>query len=174
MIRLLPLVIALALALSGCDLSMSKQKRYDTYAAASFWAEGGKARPLPDHVVAQGDAALLAAAAHPPPVTPGLVARGRERFGIFCAPCHGLGGDGDGIVVARGFPAPPSFHLNRLEDAPAAHFFDVITNGYGAMYAYGDRVPPSDRWAIIAYIRALQLQRHATLALAPEAKGRLQ
>ena len=166
-------LIALALALSGCDLSMSKQKRYDTYAPAKFWRDGTSARPLPAHVVAEGDAELAKEAANPPPVTPDLVTRGRQRFDIFCAPCHGLGADGDGIVVKRGFPAPPSFHGAKLVDAPASHFFDVITHGYGAMYSYADRVPPRDRWAIVAYIRALQLQRHATLALAPEAAGEL-
>jgi mono/diheme cytochrome c family protein len=86
---------------------------------------------------------------------------GQEQFAIYCAPCHGPEGDGDGRVVQNGFPAPPSFHSERLRQAPAGHYFDVITNGYGDMYSYADRVQPEERWAIIAYIRALQLSRQA-------------
>jgi mono/diheme cytochrome c family protein len=167
------LLLALILLLSGCDLSMTQQKRYDIYAPASIWPDGTSARPLPEHVVARGDLARDAEAKTPPEATPQLLTRGQERFDIFCAPCHGLAGDGDGIIVQRGFPAPPSYHLPRLRAATAAHLFDVITRGYGAMYPYAARVPPHDRWAIIAYIRALQLQRHAALALVPEAKEKL-
>jgi mono/diheme cytochrome c family protein len=165
---------AMLLALAACtDQSMTEQKRYDTFEKSSFWENGSSARPLPDHVVAEGDAARAAASATPPPISEAVVARGRERFGIFCTPCHGLAGDGDGMIVQRGFPAPPSFHETRLRAAPARHFFDVITDGYGAMYSYDSRVPPADRWAIVAYIRALQIQRHATLAMAPEAGDKL-
>ena len=97
-----------------------------------------------------------------------LLARGRERFDIFCAPCHARTGDGDGMIVERGMPRPPSFHSVRLRDAPDRHFLQVITNGYGAMYAYADRVPPADRWAITGYIRALQLSRNAERAALPD------
>jgi mono/diheme cytochrome c family protein len=90
-------------------------------------------------------------------MTPALIERGRERFGIYCSMCHGYDGRGDGIVPARGFPHPPSYLEPRLVAAPAAHFYDVISNGYGAMYGYADRVEPADRWAIAAYIRALQI-----------------
>ncbi|HXF09764.1 MAG TPA: cytochrome c, partial [Desulfuromonadaceae bacterium] len=90
--------------------------------------------------------------------------RGRQRFEINCAPCHGETGDGNGIVVQRGFPAPPSYHIDRLRDAPAGHFFDVMTRGYGVMFSYASRVSPEDRWAIVAYIRALQLSQHTTIA----------
>ncbi|MGH6725187.1 MAG: c-type cytochrome [Pseudolabrys sp.] len=172
MTRLL-VIPALAMLLAGCDLSMTQQNKYDTYTPASLWNDGTSARPLPAHVVAQGDLARDAAAKTPPPVTPALLARGKQRFDIYCAPCHGLSGDGDGIIVHRGFPAPPSYHEARLLAAPASHFFDVITHGYGAMYPYADRVDPHDRWAIVAYIRALQLQRHANVALAPEAEQKL-
>ena len=103
-----------------------------------------------------------------------LLERGRERFGIYCSPCHGLAGDGDGVIVAHGFPAPPSYHIDRLLAAPAQHFYDVITKGYGVMYSYRDRVQPHDRWAIAAYIRALQLSRRAKIAQVPEAKDKLQ
>jgi mono/diheme cytochrome c family protein len=100
----------------------------------------------------------------PPPVTAALLARGQERFNIFCAPCHGPTGDGNGMVVERGFPAPPSYHIDRLRQAPVQHFYDVITNGYGVMFSYADRVPPNDRWAIAAYIRALQASQNTPVA----------
>lgn len=158
-----------ALTLAACDLSMDQQRKLSTYAPTSLWPDGAAARPLPDGVVAQGDVARAAEAKDPPPVTVELLARGRDRFQIFCAPCHGLAGDGDGIIVAHGFPAPPSYHIDRLLAAPAQHFYDVISNGYGAMFSYGDRIDPHDRWAIAAYIRALQLSRHAKLAEAPDA-----
>ena len=101
----------------------------------------------------------------PVQVTAATLQHGQERFRIFCTPCHGLTGDGDGIVVQRGFPAPPSYHSERLRTAPNSHFYNVITQGYGAMYPYNDRVPQQDRWAIVAYIRALQLSRHAPVGL---------
>ena len=97
----------------------------------------------------------------PIPVTPDLLARGRERFDIYCAVCHGPDGYGRGIVVRRGFPAPPSYHEPRLRNAPVGHFFQVITHGYGMMYSYADRLDAHDRWAVAAYIRALQLSQHA-------------
>ena len=101
-----------------------------------------------------------------PPMSLALVKRGRERFNIFCSECHGSTGDGDGMVVQRGFPAPASFHDARLVNAPDEHFVDVITNGYGVMYSYSDRVPPADRWAIAAYIRALQRTEKTVATLA--------
>lgn len=97
----------------------------------------------------------------PLPVTMPLLNRGRERFNIYCAPCHGRSGDGQGMVVQRGFPAPPSYHSQKLRHASDGHFYQVITHGYGVMYPYADRVDPQDRWAIVAYIRALQLSQHA-------------
>jgi mono/diheme cytochrome c family protein len=97
----------------------------------------------------------------PLPLTRATYRRGQERFAIFCAPCHSVLGDGDGMVVRRGFPAPPSFHSERLRRAPDSHFYAVISHGYGAMYAYADRLNPQDRWAVVAYIRALQLSQHA-------------
>lgn len=102
---------------------------------------------------------------NPLPVSEALLRRGRERFDIYCAPCHSRLGDGDGMVVRRGFPAPPSYHSERLRGAPDSHFYQVITDGYGAMYAYADRITPNDRWAIVAYIRALQLSQHAPTSL---------
>ena len=109
-----------------------------------------------------------------PPITPQLLARGRERFDIFCSPCHSVAGDGDGMVARRGFPHPPSFHTDRLRNATDAHFYAVISNGYGAMYSYATRVEPPDRLAIIAYIRALQLSQHAPVArLSDQDRARL-
>ena len=99
-----------------------------------------------------------------PPITPALLARGRERYDIFCSPCHSIAGDGDGMIARRGFPHPPSFHTDRLRNASDTHFYAVISNGYGDMYSYATRVEPADRLAIIAYIRALQLSQHAPLA----------
>jgi mono/diheme cytochrome c family protein len=152
---------------------MTQQRKLATYAPSSLWPDGTSARPRPEHVVAQGDVKQDAAAKTPPPVTTDLLERGRERYGIFCAPCHGLAGDGDGIIVAHGFPAPPSYHLDRLVAAPARHFFDVMTQGYGVMFSYADRVDVHDRWAIAAYIRALQLSRRATPAQAPDAAEKI-
>ena len=97
-------------------------------------------------------------------LTPELLARGRERFDAVCSECHDRTGSGNGMVVQRGFPQPPSFHVDRLRNAPIGHFYDVITNGYGVMYSYATRVEPEDRWAIAAYIRALQLSHHANVS----------
>ena len=113
-------------------------------------------RPL-----ARGGPAAAPGYANPLPITPQLLARGQDRFNIYCAPCHSRAGDGDGMIARRGFPAPPSYHTARLREAPDSHFYQVITKGYGVMYPYADRVAPHDRWAIVAYIRALQLSQHA-------------
>jgi len=162
------------LVLAGCDdQSMRQQNRYDTYAPSKFWANGSEAQPLPQGVIAQADAERTRQVKNPPPVDKSLMQTGRENFEIFCSPCHGLGGDGDGMIVQRGFPAPPSYHIDRLRAAPAQHFFDVITDGYGVMYSYAARVSPRDRWAIIAYIRALQDSRHARIADMPQAREKL-
>jgi mono/diheme cytochrome c family protein len=163
-----------ALLLAGCDdQSMRQQKRYETYAASQLWPDGTSARPLPAGVIAQGDPARAAQVATPPDITPALLARGRERYEIFCTPCHGYDGKGDGMIVQRGFPKPPSYHSDRLRAAPARYMFDVITNGYGVMYSYAARVPPEDRWAIVAYIRALQLSQRAQVAEVPGAREKL-
>jgi len=168
------LLLAIVLAVAGCDdQSMRQQNRYDTYAPSTFWPNGSEAQPLPAGVVAQGDLARAKDTKQPPPVTAYLMRTGREKFGIFCSPCHGLAGDGDGMVVQRGFPAPPSFQIDRLRGAPAQHFFDVITDGYGVMYSYAARVSPHDRWAIVAYIRALQQSRHVRIADMPQAREKL-
>ena len=169
----IPLFLAAALVLGGCDQSMTKQNRYSTYSAAALFRDGTEAQPLPAGVVAQGDLDRANQSAKPPRADPQLLARGRERYDIYCSPCHGLSGKGDGMIVHRGFPAPPSYHIARLRAAPAQHFFDVISNGYGIMYSYAARVEPRDRWAIVAYIRALQESQNAKVADVPELRGKL-
>jgi mono/diheme cytochrome c family protein len=111
--------------------------------------------------LAQAGAAAEPGYPNPLPITPKLLARGQQRFDIYCAPCHSRAGDGDGMIARRGFPHPPSYHTAALRNAPDSHFYKVITHGYGVMYPYADRISPHDRWAIVAYIRALQLSQHA-------------
>ena len=154
-------VLLATVVLTGCRLDMVQQRRMDTYEPTTVWKDGTTARPLPEGVVARGDLARDAAAAEPPLITPTLLARGQERFAVNCVPCHGAAGDGDGMIVRRGFPAPPSYHTQRLRAVPARYFYDVITDGYGVMYSYAARVSPEDRWAIASYVRALQLSRYA-------------
>ncbi len=145
----------LLLVLGACNENMVQQPRYDAFESAPLYADRMAMQPPPAGTVDRS-AAIREAAARRPPLTPALLERGRERFEIYCAPCHGSDGRGDGVVPARGFPHPPSYLEPRLIAAPTSHFYDVITNGYGVMYSYADRVPPHDRWAIAAYIRALQ------------------
>jgi mono/diheme cytochrome c family protein len=147
------------LALAGCDLTMTKQPKYGPQVAASLFADGTSAQAPPEGTVSQGAVADAQASAAPPPVSLALLQRGQERHGIFCKPCHGVSGEGDGVIVARGFPRPPSYQDDRVRTASPQHLFQVITNGYGVMYPYAERVPPADRWAIIAYIRALEVAR---------------
>ena len=167
-------LLLLCCVLCSCRRAMVDQPRVKPLAENDFFADGSGARPLPAHTVARGhlyeDDAFFTGmtngeliAAFPAPLTREVLARGQNRFEIYCAVCHGATGYGDGMIVRRGFPRPPSFHERRLRDAPVGHFFDVIRNGYGVMYSYAARVEPKDRWAIIAYIRALQLSQNATL-----------
>lgn len=114
---------------------------------------------LPPGTVPRGASAYAESLAPPgPPVTPELLARGQERFAAFCTPCHGARGYGDGVVVSRGFPPPPSYHQDRLRQAPPEHFVSVITHGEGVMYPYAERIPPQDRWAIAHHIKHLQAE----------------
>jgi mono/diheme cytochrome c family protein len=148
------------LALSGCDESMDQQNRFKTYGLATgvpFWPGPGEALPRVAGTVALGDLDREAEIATPPSVSLPLLRRGRERYDAICAPCHGLTGAGDGIIVARGFPKPAPFDDPRLLRAPASHFVEVIGQGSGRMYSFSDRVEPRDRWAIVGYIRALQV-----------------
>lgn len=148
------------LLLVGCDESMDHQNRLKTYGSAAGlanWPADGEAVPLVEGTVAQGDLERARQVAEPPPMSVALLRRGRERYDIYCAACHGLAGDGDGIIVARGFPKPPPIADRRLMQASARHLVEVIGRGYGRMYSFADRVGPVDRWAIVAYVRALQL-----------------
>lgn len=167
----LPLLL---LFLVGCSQEMRNQAYYEPLEASSLFPDGKSARPLPANVVARDGEDLSdpyysgmengePISTIPEPLSTGLLSRGQERFDIFCAPCHGLAGYGDGMIVQRGFPAPPSFHSERLRQAPPGYYFDVISNGFGLMFEYGSRVPPEDRWAIIAYIRALQLSQNTSV-----------
>lgn len=161
-------VVFLLGGLAACDdQSMRQQKRYDAYAAAKLWPDGTAARSPPPGAVAQEDGDRHATIATPPAVTRALLDRGRERHDIYCAPCHGRDGDGNGMVVQRGFPKPPSYHGERLRSASASHILDVITDGYGVMYGQASQIDPPDRWAITAYLRALQLSRQADVAAVP-------
>jgi len=174
------------LFLAACRRDMADQRRQKPLSASPLFPDGTSARPLPPHTIARGelreDEHFFSAKVNgqvvdtlPEPVTPALLQRGRERFDIYCAVCHGSAGEGNGIVVQRGFPVPPSLHLDRLRAAPVGHFFEVISNGYGVMAPYASRVKPADRWAIAAYIRALQLSQHAVLADAdPAARAKLE
>lgn len=163
-----PLILLLACSLLfGCDVqdqSMWKQKKYSTYAPSDQWPDGASARPLPAHAISLEDAA----SASPPTITSALIEQGRQRYEILCTPCHGYDGGGRGMAVMRGFPQPPSYHTDRLRNTSARHIFDVISNGYGVMYSYRDRVTKRDRWAIIAYIRALQLSQLSASIAQPD------
>ena len=171
-------VVLVSLALAGCRQDMHDAPRYEPLEASTFFANGQASRALVANTVPRG---LLREDTHlnegrvdgqlattfPMAVTPAVMQRGQERFNVFCSPCHGRTGSGNGMVVQRGFRAPPSYHEERLRNAPVGYFFDVMTNGFGAMQDYASQVPVADRWAIAAYIRALQLSQRATLADVP-------
>jgi mono/diheme cytochrome c family protein len=156
--------LALLLSLVACNQNMDEQKKLPPYRASDLFGGLAMLLPVPGTVARDAEPE---SAPQPPAITASLLARGRDRFDIYCTPCHGRIGNGQGMVVQRGFPAPPSFHTDRLRAAPAQHFYDVITNGHGAMYSYAARVAPADRWAIIAYIRALQASQHEAVASLP-------
>jgi cytochrome c553 len=174
------------LSFIGCRRGMEDQPKLKAMTASDFFTDGRSARQPVAGTVARGhfhDDELMFdgktngrdAAVFPFPVTKDVLARGQERYDIFCAVCHDRAGTGNGIVVQRGFPKPASFHSDALRKAPVGRYFDVITNGQGTMYSFGDRIDARDRWAIIAYIRALQLSQNATLAdVPPDERGRLQ
>jgi mono/diheme cytochrome c family protein len=174
------LVAALCLvpALAGCRQDMHDQPKYRPLRASAFFTDASSARPLVEGTIARGtlqtDAPFftgkngaLFVTELPFPVTQAVLDRGQERFNIYCTPCHGSVGAGDGMVVQRGYPTPPSFHIDRLRKIEAGYFFDVMTNGFGRMPDYRAQVTPRDRWNIVAYIRALQLAQHAAISDVP-------
>ncbi|MEO8034809.1 MAG: cytochrome c [Acidobacteriota bacterium] len=186
--RLVMMVALAALMLTGaaCQRTgpsfqqMGRQPKYDPYEPSDFFADGQSARPRLPGTVARGelsnnpflDTGKIGGAdgdGFPFPVTPEVLNRGQERFNIFCSECHGRVGDGNGMIPSRGYRRPPSYHTEALRAAKTGHFFDVMTNGFGSMPSYAVQVPVKDRWAIIAYIRALQFSQHATVNDVPAA-----
>jgi mono/diheme cytochrome c family protein len=177
-----PWVFVVAFVSFGCRQDMHDQPRYKPLAKSAFFGDERSARPLVEDTVARGhleDDSLLFtgkagadfADAFPFEVDEAILRRGQDRYRIYCTPCHGQVGRGDGAVVRRGFKnRPASFHIDRLRQKPAGYFFDVITNGFGAMQDYSMQLTANDRWAVVAYVRALQLSQNATLAEVPEAE----
>ena len=175
------LLVAGALCLAaaaGCRQDMHNQPKYRPLRASTFYEDTSSARPLVEGTIARGtlqtDAAFFTGKSGalfvnelPIQVTQEVLDRGQERFNIFCAPCHDATGSGNGLVVQRGYPQPPSFHQDRLRKVEAGYFFDVMTNGFGRMPDYRAQINPRDRWYIVAYIRALQLAQHAASADVP-------
>ena len=175
-----------ALFVTGCDdtlrQDMATQPKNRPLSPSDFFSDGRSERPLIENTVAHGaidsdvynvskDFAGFPAGVK---VDEKLLTRGQDRYKIFCTPCHGLQGDGNGMIAMRGMKHPPSYQIDRLRQAPNGYFYDVISNGFGAMYSYSERIPPSDRWAIIAYVRALQLSRNARASdLSPEQRQKL-
>lgn len=182
----LAILFALACVVGACRQDMHDQPKGEPLEASAFFADGRYARPLVEGVVARGQLQLdphlytgkvggVHAETFPFAIDAPALERGRQRYGVFCAPCHDSLGTGEGMIVQRGMKRPPSMHIERLRTAPPGYYFDVITNGFGAMYDYSDRIPVEDRWKITAYVRALQLSQNAALADAPpEERARLE
>ncbi|HEY1251157.1 MAG TPA: cytochrome c [Thermoanaerobaculia bacterium] len=180
----IPTLLALAavLAVAGCRQEMYDQPKYKDLRRSEFFGDKRQARPVPDGTVARGflradsrvfdgrDPSGALVTAFPLAVDQALLLRGRQRYDIFCSPCHDRVGTGDGMVVRRGYRPPPSFHIPRLREAPVGHLYDVISNGFGAMPDYSTQIDVPDRWAIVAYVRALQLSENAPAAELPPAE----
>ena len=174
-------VAALALASVACRQDMHNQPKFVPLRPSAFFSDGRSARPLVADTVARGqlrdDTAYYTGKGpdgkpvdtFPFPVTKEIIERGQQRFNIYCAPCHSRLGDGNGMIPSRGFKHPPSYHTEQIRKLANGFIFDVITNGFGAMQDYSAQVPPDDRWAIVAYVRALQLSENATIADVPDA-----
>ncbi len=167
-----------AILQAGCRLDMHLQPKYNPEVPSNFFTDGRSARePVPgtiargelhaDELLYTGRINGNVANVFPFAITPEDLNRGRKRYNIYCSPCHDYAGYGNGMIVQRGFPEPPSYHIDRLRNAPVGHLFDVITSGYGIMYSYAARIPAEDRWRIVAYIRALQLSQHAAVQDVP-------
>jgi hypothetical protein len=167
---------------AGCKIQqdMAHQPKNRPLSPSPFFDDGRSERPIIENTVAHGSIAdddLFVpkdSNAFPLSLTPQLLARGQERYKIFCTPCHGLQGDGNGMVSMRGMKHPPTYHQPRLRQVPNGYIYDVITNGFGGMLGYSAQIPPADRWAIIAYVRALQLSRNAPVSdLPPDLRAKL-
>jgi hypothetical protein len=181
MLRLRPLLLAGCLVMTACREDMHNQPRYKPLAGTDFFGDGRSARPVVEGTVARGQLRIdkarytgkenaMDVTEFPFPITRSDLSRGQERFNIYCSPCHSRLGDGNGMVVRRGFRQAASYHTEKLIKAPVGHFFDVMTNGFGAMPSYASRVEPDDRWRIAAYIRVLQLSENATVEDVPQAQ----
>ncbi len=175
------LVASLVAVLAGCRYDMQDQPKVRPFRKSTFFGDERSARPQVAGTVARGqlheDSLLFSgksgaafADTFPVPVDEALLRRGQERYRIYCSPCHGLLGRGDGMVVRRGYRPPSSFHVERLRAQPAGYFFDAISHGFGAMPDYAAQIPVKDRWAIVAYVRALQLSQNVPLADVPADK----
>ena len=178
---ILPKIVAVAvilITLTACRQDMQDQPRLKPLRRSDFYEDGRSSRPLVPGTIAReqlrndsyfytGYAGKEPGNEMPFPATREVLEHGRERFNIFCAPCHSRLGDGNGMVVQRGYRRPPSYHEDRLRNAPLGHFYDVISNGFGAMPDYAQQIPPADRWAIAAYIRVLQFSQNAPATLVP-------
>ncbi len=176
--KLIALACLSVAVLSGCRLDMHNQPKYKPLRISEFYSDKRSSRPIIEGTVARGQ---LKADTYfytgkvgnnvgeefPFPITEQVMQRGHERFNIYCSPCHSELGDGNGMIVQRGFRRPPSYHIERLRKAPVGHFFDVMTNGFGVMPDYASQIPVKDRWAIVAYIRALQASQSGTAADLP-------
>lgn len=165
--RLARLVLVLSAAASACSPDMFQQPSYRPDTPSRFFPDERANRPVVQGAVAQRDSR---AAAVRGPLTRQTLDRGRERYDVFCSPCHGRIGNGEGIVVQRGFSRPPSFHIDRLRAAPDDHYYAVISEGFGRMWSYAARIDPADRWAIVPYVRALQLSQSAAPSDVPDAE----
>ena len=174
-------VLVLLPCLSACRQDMHNQPRYKPLAETDFFGDRRSARPTLEDTVARGQLRIDQARFtgkqgdqninfFPISITKADVLRGQDRFNIYCSPCHGRVGDGNGMIANRGFRRPPSYHTERLRNIPVGHFFDVVTNGYGAMPSYASRVSVDDRWRIASYIRALQLSQNAPIDDVPPAE----
>jgi cytochrome c553 len=182
----LAVAVSLAGLVCGCRHEMYDQPRSDPLEKSDFFPDGAASRPLVAGTVARGhldeDEAFYngmigtnLVTEFPMPVTRQVLERGKERYEIYCSVCHARTGDGDGMIPQRGYPAPPTFHKDSMRQAPVGHFYDVITRGHGVMYSYASRVEPADRWAIVAYIRALQFSHDARLDdVPPEERAKLE
>ena len=177
------LIFGLLLGTVACRQDMQDQPKYKPLGENRFFPDGRNARPIPLGTIATdelndndayhtGEKNGTFVDTIPVPVNLALLHRGQDRFDIYCSPCHGLVGDGDGMVAQRGFRAPADFHTDRLRHVPPGYIYQVITNGYGAMPDHGDQIPVADRWAIVAYVRALQYSRHGSIADVPAAVRR--
>jgi mono/diheme cytochrome c family protein len=182
-------VSAAGLLLAGCRQDMHDQPKFKPLGETGFYADKRESRPLLANTVARGDLrdgdpefytgktgkdGKDDVEVFPIAVTQEFIERGHQRFDVFCSPCHGRLGNGMGMIVRRGFKQPPSYHIERLRTAPVGHFYDVITNGYGAMYNYAAQVTPRDRWAIVSYIRALQYSQNVKVTdLSADARAKL-